>query len=105
MRTWSLSDGDLKRYPHFDSCISTKAAISLATDSARVATHPFYPFMLYDQGWTRFAEKGKAGTRKARPIRYAARGDAYIFGYYRYLLSEPYEAALAAHNLQNAVLA
>jgi Reverse transcriptase (RNA-dependent DNA polymerase) len=105
METWSLSARDLKKYPHFDSWILAKDAVALATNPDRVATHAFYPFMRYVQGWTRFAEKGGRGSRKDRPIRYAARGDAYIFAYYRHLLSGPYEAALKAHGLQDNVLA
>jgi len=85
--------------------MSAKDATSLATNPERVATHTFYPFVRYVQGWTRFAEKGAHGKRKDRPIRYAARGDAYIFAYYRHLLSEPYEAALKAYGLENNILA
>lgn len=105
MGTWSLADGRLKRYPHFDSWLSAKEAVALATDSKRVATHPFYPFMRYVQRWTRFAEKGKKGKSKERPIRFAARGDAYIFAYYRDVLSKYYEAELKAKKLDNSVLA
>lgn len=105
MWSWSLGARDLKRYPHFDAWISAEDATRLATDPALVAAHAFYPFVRYVQGWTRFADKGDRGVRKERPIRYAARGDAYIFAYYRHLLSEPYEAALETYGLQNNVLA
>ncbi len=103
METWSLSARDLKRYPHFE--ILAKDATALATNPDRVRAHTFYPFMRYVQGWTRYADKGKHGARKDRPIRYAARGDAYIFAYYRHLLTGAYEAALKAYGLQNNVLA
>ena len=52
-----------------------------------------------------FAGKGERGSRKDRPIRYAARGDAYIFAYYRYLLTTPYELALKDYGLHDTVLA
>lgn len=105
MSSWSIRARDLKRYPHFDSWILAKDATALATNPKLVAAHAFYPFLRYVQGWTRFAEKGDRGVRKDRPIRYAARADAYIFAYYRHLLSEPYEAALTTYNLQNNILA
>ena len=103
--TWQLEKSNLKKYPHFDSLISAVDAVALATDAARVAKHAFYPFMLYSQRWTRFAGKGQTGEVKTRPIRYAARRDAYIFSYYRYLLSRPYEDELRRLNLDASVLA
>lgn len=79
MAAWQLTSEDLKRYPHFDSWLSIEDAKSLATDPNAVATHTFYPFMLYKNRWTRFAAAGEAGDVKERPIRYSARGDAYIY--------------------------
>jgi hypothetical protein len=105
MEEWRLSESDLKKYPHFDPLISAKEAEALATDADRVAKHAFYPFMLYPQRWTRFAEKGKKGKLKERPIRYAARRDAYIFSRYRHALSQKYEDELKRHDLDTSVLA
>jgi len=105
MEEWHLTESDLKKYPHFDPLISAKDAEALATDADRVAKHAFYPFMLYPQRWTRFAEKGNTGKVKKRPIRYAARRDAYIFSYYRHLLSQKYEAELKSLGLDTSVLA
>jgi len=105
MNSWSLKESDLKKYPHFDSWISAKEAQALATDPDRVAKHTFYPFMLYQQQWNRFAEKGQKGEPKKRPIRYAARRDAYIFSNYRYLLSERYEVELKRLGLAGSILA
>ncbi len=105
MSDWDLHVSKLKRYPHFDSWISSEDAIQLATDPQRVSTHTFYPFMRYVQGWTRFAGKSEKGKRKDRPIRYAARADAYIFAYYRHVLSERYEVQLKNECLADNVLA
>lgn len=105
MNAWSIIGRDLKRYPHFDPWLSAADATSLVTNPAKVAAHPFYPFMRYVQGWTRFAAKGDLGKRKDRPIRYAARADAYIFSYYRHILSERYEAALKSLDLSDSVIA
>ncbi|MFF2319632.1 reverse transcriptase domain-containing protein [Agrobacterium sp. NPDC058088] len=102
MKPWTAS---VRRYPHFDPVISVAEAEAVATDPARVVTHTFYPFLKYDEGWTLFAEKGKHGKRKDRPIRFAARLDSCIFSYYRYLLSGPYEAILQAERLSNSVIA
>jgi hypothetical protein len=105
MPAWQLTSEDLKRYPHFDSQISIEAAIALATNPQSVVAHKFYPFMLYTDRWTRFAIKGEQGDVKERPIRYASRGDAYIFAYYRYLLTQKYEAALSDNSLDRSVIA
>lgn len=61
--------------------------------------------MLFEQRWNRFNEKGEKGVRKHRPIRYAARADAYIFARYRHVLSEKYEAELEKRELSKCVLA
>lgn len=102
MKAWTAS---VRRYPHFDPVITDSEAEGVATDPVRVATHTFYPFLKYDEGWTLYAEKGKPGIRKDRPIRFAARLDSCIFSYYRYLLSAPYEAILQAEKLSSSVIA
>lgn len=94
-----------KSYPHFDALITETEARNLATNPVRVAAHSFYPFLRYHQRWTKFTEKGGQGSVKERPIRFAARADAYIFSYYRYLLAEPYERELSARGLSGSVLA
>lgn len=105
MTAWQLTPKDLKRYPHFDPQLSEKDAVALATNPSAVSTHKFYPFLLYTNRWTRFASAGDAGDVKSRPIRYAARGDAYIYSYYRHLLAGAYEEALSKNSLSNVVLA
>jgi len=102
---WHLDEAKLKKYPHFDPPISAEKAEKYATDKVCVARHAFYPFILFRQRWTRFAKKGKKGVPKERPIRYAARRDAYIFSYYRHVLSQCYEAELAHLGLGASVLA
>ena len=105
MADWKLRPGDLKKYPHFDASISAAEAEVYVTNPAKVKAHPFYPFIRYVQSWNRFAEKGALGKPKERPIRYGARLDAYIFSYYRHLLSKPYEKLLKRSNLSGNVLA
>lgn len=105
MPAWLLNERDLKKYPHFDPLISVADGQALATNPDRVAKHKFYPFMLYVQRWNRFSKKGEKGKQKERPIRYAARGDAYIFANYRHILSELYEAELARLGLTQSILA
>jgi hypothetical protein len=105
MGMWRLTLQDLKKYPHFDAFISPEKATVYVTDRERVSRHPFYPFMHYKQHWTRFAKPGQKGEVKDRPIRYAARLDAYIFSYYRHVLSDLYEAELGRAKLGDSVLA
>lgn len=105
MCSWTIAPTDLKKYPHFDSLIPALEAEALATDPVRVAAHKFYPFMLYEEKWKKFRKKDIRQKIKKRPIRYAARRDAYIYSYYRYVLSERYEAELQRLGLQDCVLA
>ncbi|MGE3247334.1 MAG: reverse transcriptase/maturase family protein, partial [Beijerinckiaceae bacterium] len=95
----------LKSYSHFDEPISSRDAELLATDPKRVSRHTFYPFIRVFQRWNRFAEKGQVADKKERPIRYAARADAYIFSYYRHLLASPYEDELERLKLSDSVIA
>lgn len=94
-----------KHYPHFDAIMSEAQAKALVSNPSSVASHKFFPFLFYNQRWTKFSEKGQKGDVKERPIRYSARADSYIFSYYRHLLSQLYEAELIRSGLQNTVLA
>lgn len=94
--------------PHFDAPLTKAEAESLASNPVRVSAHPFFPFLQRNQHWTKFAHKGakkEEVEEKNRPIRYAARRDSYIFGYYRELLSPQYEHELARLGLSDCVLA
>jgi len=102
---WQLHDIKLKLYPHFDKQLSKEQALALVTNPAAVATHKFYPFIRFEEGWTKFAEKGGKGERKDRELRYAARADSYIYSYYRNLLSQKYEERLAAAGIGECVTA
>lgn len=86
---------DLKRYPHFDKYLPEEKILNIVADPALVARNAFYPFIVYEKITERFRVKGKP-PKKPRPIRYAARRDAYIYSYYRHLLSNLYEQKLAA---------
>lgn len=99
MTAWALRARDLKHYPHFDQVLKLAEANSLVTDPVRVAQNSFFPLLRYSKTWQPFRHKpeksGKPRPKaKERPIRYAARRDAYIFAYYRHLLSLHYEAEL-----------
>jgi hypothetical protein len=105
MHEWQLQLRDLKKYPHFDAVVSAAEAEALAKDASKVTKHKFYPFIRYNTHWTQYADKDEAGNPKDREIRYAARRDAYIFSYYRYLLSIRYEAELERTGLAKSILA
>lgn len=98
MTGWKLKPSDLKRYPHFDQVLKPAEIVAIVTDPTRVAQNRFYPLLRYSKGWQPFRgdpAKGKLRPKpKDRPIRYAARRDAYIYAYYRHLLMMPYEAEL-----------
>ncbi|WP_411820393.1 reverse transcriptase domain-containing protein [Hyphococcus formosus] len=104
----SFSKKDVKNYPHFDAPISLNNIEALVTDRRRVAENSFYPFLLYYETWqpyrTKIAE-GDKPNKKTRPIRYAARRDAYILAYYRRELSDRYEKKLETMGLSDCPIA
>lgn len=96
----------LKNYPHFDSPMGLDAATKLATDPAAVAAHAFYLLLLFEDVKRYFRRHGKAHKPpKPRPIRYAARSEAYIYMRYRDWLSCLYEERLKERDLGDAVSA
>lgn len=106
MGNWDFSRDDLKKYPHFDAPLSVSEARALAFNPERVSRHTFYPFLLFKNEWWPFGRKNKAvPQKKSRKIRYAARGDAYIYAYYRHVLSEKYEERLVELGISECVIA
>ena len=96
----------LKHYPHFDKPIRPKDIEKLVRDPDAVARNSFYPFMRFEDKWQPFRDKqGGKPDKKVRELRFASRRDAYIYSYYRHILREPYEAALAARGLGDNVIA
>ena len=102
---WKLNPNRLKRYPHFDGDISISDAEMLVNDPERVAKHMFYPFIMVVKQWRQYAKNGEKRELKTRPIRYAARADAYIFSKYRHQLSCHYEKMLADLDLSQNIVA
>lgn len=109
--TWKLEKEDLKRYPHFDKHLSIEEIDSIVKDSTRVKSNAFFPFIKYEKAYQPF-RKIKSITdqienpgKKIRAIRYACRRDAYIFSYYRHLISEKYEPELQRLGIQDCVIA
>ena len=62
--------------------------------------------MRFEEKWQPFrAKQGGKPDKKRRELRFASRRDAYIYSYYRHLLREPYEVALASRGLGDNVIA
>ena len=103
---YELSSQDLKHYPHFDAPLPVREIKSLVSNSSRVAENTFFPFILFHEEWQpyRTSVTGRPD-KKSRPIRYAARRDAYIFAHYRRILSEHYEARLDEMGISNCSIA
>ena len=96
----------LKHYPHFDKPIRPSDIEKLVRDADAVARNSFYPFLRFEEKWQPFRDKqGGKPDKKIRQLRFASRRDAYIYSYYRYILREPYEAALAGRGLDANVIA
>lgn len=92
----------LKQYPHFDAPLPPRSIRKLLSDPQSVAKHPFLPFIYY---WKEWQPIDKSKPRKRRKIRYAARADAYIYSYYRQILSEKYEELLTKKGLSDCIIA
>jgi hypothetical protein len=101
-----FSTKDIKHYPHFDRRLSIKEAEEIVSSPSRVAKNKFYPFFLYHEKWQPFrvSEKGRPEP-KVRPIRYAARRDAYILTHYRRILAEKYEKRLSDLHIEHCPIA
>jgi len=101
-----FSPKDLKHYPHFDRRLSIKEAEDIVSDPDRVASNKFYPFFLYHETWQPFRTADKERPKpKSRPIRYAARRDAYILTHYRRILAEKYEERLTTLGIEDCPIA
>lgn len=105
MEAWKPDSESLKWYPHFDTYVSPEDASELASDPSRVTSHSFFPLIKYVKAWQPFRTSATRGKLKERPIRYAARRDAYIYAYYRQILSERYEAKLLELGIQHCPVA
>ena len=103
MGDWYPSERELKRYPHFDKFLPPDEIVAIVKNPERVRTNAFYPFLRYIKSWQPFRSNDVPHKKKERPIRYASRRDAYIFAYYRYLLSERYEALLKDLDLSESM--
>ncbi|WP_160166767.1 reverse transcriptase domain-containing protein [Caenispirillum salinarum] len=103
---FELKSEHLKNYPHFDAPLSKREIMRLVTDKRRVAQNTFYPLFLYNEEWQPYRSvNGPKPDKKSRPIRYGARRDAYIFTYYRHLLSGPYERRLKTLGIEGCPIA
>lgn len=99
---------DIKHYPHFDRHLTLDQINALVTDPVAVSKNKFYPFFLYEESWQPFRKRDAAGKKpklKSRPIRYAARKDAYILTHYRRILSELYETELTLRRIGHCPIA
>src|SRR4051812_21268776 len=105
-RPWTLSKDKLKTYRHFDAILTIEQAEALANDPERVAAHTFFPLLRFEEVKRYFRRQGEPHRDpKKRPLRYAARSDAYIYMRYRDWLSTLYEERLVARGLDDVVLA
>lgn len=95
----------MKRYPHFDKFLPPNEIEAIVKDPERVRSNAFFPFLRYVKRWQPFRFEDASRKKKERPIRYASRRDAYIFSYYRHLLSEKYESALGSLGISDCVIA
>lgn len=102
----SVDDVKLKDYPHFDAPIPRKKIKKLLEDFISGKYRAFYPFIRYELSWKPFRLKGNGVIKpKCREIRYGSRRDAYVFSYYRKILSELYEKRLIELDIADCPIA
>lgn len=97
-----------RSYLHFDRPKGAEEAWTLVSNPAKVATHPFYPFLGYTLSTLRIKkdENGKVvKTLKDREIRIAAHADAAIYSYYSHVLTAFYEREIEQRELGSNVIA
>lgn len=111
LRNWQPKTSDLKNYRHFDSRMSVNQIMQYVTVPENVTKHRFRPLFHFKKEWRRPPKKNKETNTlihrgpKVRHIRYACRKDAYIYKYYREILSVHYEDKLRQYRLDGSVLA
>lgn len=103
MKPWNIEDLKLKHYPHFDAVLGKKKIAALIENPGRVSSHPFHPFLFFEEKFKPFRPSGKP--IKIRPIRYACRADSYIYSRYRHKLATEYEELLKSSGLNESILA
>ncbi|WP_203632094.1 reverse transcriptase/maturase family protein [Lacticaseibacillus suibinensis] len=97
-----------KKYRQFDPALSELSAAKfvreVASKPTKVASHRFYPFIMYSQKQARY-HRSRGHLRahlknKVRPIALVAHRDALIYATYSSKLEQPYEEYLSKHNLE-----
>ncbi|MBD5835958.1 reverse transcriptase domain-containing protein [Lactobacillus delbrueckii] len=94
-----------RRYAHFDLRTNLERAKKYVTNPAKIASHGFYPFIRYDQNFTKFRSSTKEKYGKSREICYSAHIDRCIYQYYSFLLNEKYEEYLTKHEITQVPIA
>jgi RNA-directed DNA polymerase len=104
-----------RSYNHLDYPLGFSAAQKLVIDPAKVAKRQFLPLIGYTEERRRYRTDNSDRTirRKLRPIkvsvkkreiRYASHGDAAVYQYYAWRISEPYDVFLKAAGLDDCVI-
>lgn len=98
-----------RKYLHFDSPISEKAAKKLVLNPERVAENSFFPFIKYKISSKKLYRDPVSSRLKLKPksrtIAYSSHKDSLIYSYYTELLSATYEGFVHSSNLHQCVLA
>lgn len=100
--TWFAPRG----YPHFDEHVRSPDQVCELVESPElIAARAFLPFIHFKKNVRKFKREENKFVKKERPLSYASHTDSQIFRHYCLLLSERYEALLAASGAAEAVLA
>lgn len=90
---------EVKNYTHFDSKISMRKCWEYITNTKKVASHKFFPFIRFEQVFEKYVLKDKQANErekklKIREICYASHIDGCIYSYYAAELNQRYNQAL-----------
>jgi RNA-directed DNA polymerase len=99
----------VRTYAHFDNPVDYETTLAYVSDPAKVAVHPFKPFLTFTKHERHFSvasgQTVPSPTSKSRSFATPAHLDGNVFSWYAKILSQQYEALIASHGLDSSVLA
>lgn len=100
---WREQQSSTRKYAHFDKRTNLKNSWNYITQPAKIAAHPFYPFIHYTLTFKKY--NGKDIKIKNREICYSAHLDRCIYQYYSYLLNEKYNKCAEKNGFSDSAIA
>lgn len=97
-------DKGKKSYLHFDFKHSYISALNIVSNPKLISSHFFYPLIHDTKKNTKYNNKSQMKSIKRRELYIASHIDAFIYSWYRTLLSKKYETLVSKYNLTECVI-